>query len=80
MRLEFFILIQLISGFMGFLLGRAVREHEANIRHSNDTLRTDNSEHIVFRARNDNRGNDHSNDVEGRKRIRQVDEEGREIK
>ena len=32
MRLEFFILVQFVSGFMGFLLGRAVSEHERNYK------------------------------------------------
>jgi len=27
MRMEFFILTQIVSGFMGFLLGKAVKEH-----------------------------------------------------
>lgn len=70
MRIELFVLIQLITGFMGFLLGRAVREHDG---HNQTTLRDDSDVRTYVFERDRNRGCDN-------RRIIQVDEEGREIK
>ena len=70
MRLEFFILVQLVSGFMGFLLGRAVSEHERN----NKTKLPDDSDMRTYVFKRDRDRGSHY------RRIMQVDSEGREIK
>ena len=70
MRLEFFILVQLVSGFMGFLLGKAVSEHD-NRRNKRGFPDDSDMRTYVFK-RDRSRGSNN-------RRIIQVDEEGREI-
>lgn len=70
MNLELFVFIQIVSGFMGFLLGRAVR----NVERRNQTTLPDDSDVRTYVFKRDrSRGSDN-------RRIIQVDEEGREIK
>ena len=70
MRIELVMLIQLITGFMGFLLGKAVREHDRRDKESS-ALDLDMRTYVPSWDRN--RGGNN-------RRIKQVDSEGREIK
>ena len=70
MNLELFVFIQLVTGFMGFLLGRAVR----NIDRRNKTELPDDSDVRTYVPR---RCRDRERNY---RLIMQVDAEGREIK
>lgn len=64
MRLEFFIITQFISMLMGFLLGRALSEHErANYEQHN--INTDISDYRCNNTRPDVSNNRHDDHIEG---------------
>ena len=64
MRLEFFILVQIISGFMGFLLGRGARNIERDINRSHYI---DSDMRIYYRGDGRSRRGDDGDDIDDKR-------------